>query len=215
MPEKDSPLNLDDLPSMQAERREESSVPVVEDKAAVERKSSPLQGLLWLLVLLLVAAAVYVGFYIVQQQKTLVSAQVRIAALEARLSTTDESLSQSSVVQQVRLQELTNKTEELWEQMDKLWASAWRRNQSELTAQAKNVETIDKALKQVQQALAENEKMNKAQQQQQKDELAKLNLSLSALTTTQQKLQQQLADTQSFTQKIAQLEKQQKQAENN
>ncbi|MEN8771342.1 MAG: hypothetical protein ABF267_08670, partial [Glaciecola sp.] len=46
----------------------------------------------------------------------------------------------STVALQVKVTELANRLEELWQQMDKLWASAWRRNQSEIKDLTKVVE---------------------------------------------------------------------------
>ena len=56
----------------------------------------------------------------------------RLLSLENRLSATGEEMGNSTVALQVKVSELSDKTEELWEQMDKLWASAWRRNQTEI-----------------------------------------------------------------------------------
>ena len=67
-----------------------------------------------------------------QQQQMIVAAQKRITDLERALSSTDEEMGQSTVALQVKVQTLMEKSEELWDQMDKLWASAWRRNQSEI-----------------------------------------------------------------------------------
>ena len=60
--------------------------------------------------------------------------QSRITELESRLSTTGEDMDQSAAALQVKVSELSAKTEHLWTEMDKLWASAWRRNQTEIGA---------------------------------------------------------------------------------
>lgn len=70
------------------------------------------------------------------------AAEKRILSLEDKLSATGEEMGNSTVALQVKVTELTNKSNELWEQMDKLWASAWRRNQQEiktLNGQVSNV----------------------------------------------------------------------------
>lgn len=77
-------------------------------------------------------AAVYLYMQLQTQLSLAQSAEARIADLENRLSATGEDLGESTVALQVKVSELSNRTEELWEQMDKLWASAWRRNQKEL-----------------------------------------------------------------------------------
>jgi len=60
------------------------------------------------------------------------SAEARIQELEDMLSATGEEMGESTVVIKARLTDLTERTEELWTQMDKLWASAWRRNQADI-----------------------------------------------------------------------------------
>lgn len=83
---------------------------------------------------------VIVGFggsyflYMQQQQltSTLDQAQQRIQDLENQLSATGEEMGESAVVIQSRVSALDARTKELWSQMDKLWASAWRRNQSDI-----------------------------------------------------------------------------------
>ena len=53
------------------------------------------------------------------------SAEERIAGLESKLSATGEEIGDTTVALQIKVTELSNKSNELWEQMDKLWASAW------------------------------------------------------------------------------------------
>ena len=90
------------------------------------------------------------GWWFDMQNKTLqaqiASAESRIQELEDLLSATGEEMGESTVVMKARLTDLTEKTEELWAQMDKLWASAWRRNQAEIkdlqTQQSQQSKTI-------------------------------------------------------------------------
>lgn len=67
-----------------------------------------------------------------KQQQMLADSEDRIYELERKLSATGEELDQSAVALRVQVNELKDKTEVLWQEMDKLWASAWRRNQSEI-----------------------------------------------------------------------------------
>jgi predicted nucleic acid-binding Zn-ribbon protein len=66
------------------------------------------------------------------QKMQFADAQQRIVELENRLLASDEEMGQSAAALQVRVTELSEKAEQLWEQMDKLWASAWRRNQADI-----------------------------------------------------------------------------------
>lgn len=100
----------------------------------VERKSS---GSGWVTFVLLIALGGYGASYYLYhqsqlQQAAFEQAEERIFELERKLSATDEELDQSAVALRVQVTELKEKTEVLWGEMDKLWASAWRRNQTEI-----------------------------------------------------------------------------------
>lgn len=82
------------------------------------------------LAVLALLLALGAGFWAWQLQQKLGQANVtmeryaqRIADLENRLSDTDEGLSQNT-------QAMAVKIKELYSEVDKLWASAWRRNQA-------------------------------------------------------------------------------------
>ena len=92
-------------------------------------------GILFLLIIIIGAA----GYWSLEQYKVLQQAQSRITELESRLSATGEDMDQSAAALQVKVSELSAKTEHLWTEMDKLWASAWRRNQTEIGALNKTV----------------------------------------------------------------------------
>lgn len=101
------------------------------------------QGLVISTLLIALIAAGASGFlYYTQQQSQMAldSATTRILELENRLSATGEEMGNSTVALQVKVGELANRTEELWGQMDKLWASAWRRNQKDIKDLSKVVE---------------------------------------------------------------------------
>ena len=68
----------------------------------------------------------------VKIQLHLLQSEERIQQLENQLSATGEEMGESTVALKVKLEAITKKSEELWSEMDKLWASAWRRNQSEI-----------------------------------------------------------------------------------
>ena len=101
------------------------------------------QGLVICTLLIALIAAGASGFlYYTQQQSQIAldSATTRILELENRLSATGEEMGNSTVALQVKVGELANRAEELWGQMDKLWASAWRRNQKDIKDLSKVVE---------------------------------------------------------------------------
>ena len=76
------------------------------------------------------------GWYFYQQHIA-VNAQLdnsiaRIQQLENQLSATGEEMGESTIALKVKLESISEKTELLLTEMDKLWASAWRRNQNEI-----------------------------------------------------------------------------------
>ncbi len=85
---------------------------------------------LFILVSLVVAAVACAWAWQLQQQLALTSASLdsaaaRIQDLEDRLSDTDEGMNQSSAAMAVKIKEL-------YSEVDKLWASAWRRNKAKI-----------------------------------------------------------------------------------
>jgi chromosome segregation ATPase len=71
----------------------------------------------------------------------------RISDLEERLSDTDESVNQSGVAIQVKIKTL-------FSEVDKLWASAWRKNKADIAANKRLVIASASALKVQKNALA-------------------------------------------------------------
>lgn len=90
------------------------------------------------MIFLLIIALGVGGWWFDMQNKTMqaqiIAAEARIQELETKLSATGEEMGESAVVLRTKLTDLTERTEELWKQMDKLWASAWRRNQADIKA---------------------------------------------------------------------------------
>lgn len=135
--------DLHDLPSFAPDsdelkaRQQSVSSDLLMDAPAGGGASS---GLVWLLFLLVLVVAGGAGYL----YSELLKSNDRITTLEARLSEAGESMDQSSATIGLRLKELTDKTNQLWEQMDKLWASAWRRNQSEIATLRDDIKDINK-----------------------------------------------------------------------
>ncbi|GGW89378.1 hypothetical protein [Alteromonas halophila] len=153
--------NSDDLPTIKLDE---------EDRRAYQKAKQPASGKknkpasddntktssggkgAWLFIIALLAVAACGGCYYLytllqQQQASAQQAEKRIAQLERRLSATGEEIGESTVALQVKVNDLGAKTEELWEQMDKLWASAWRRNQKEIADLGDRVTSVQNSLK--------------------------------------------------------------------
>ncbi|WP_166425025.1 hypothetical protein [Paraglaciecola sp. 20A4] len=152
-------LDKDDLDSYRRTRGTTStkeSTSSTKPTPPPERKtknSGPSWVALIFIILLLGAGIGYTAYTIEQQKLVIVEAQKRIADLENRLSATGEEMDQSAVALQVKVGELSAKTQDLWEQMDKLWASAWRRNQSEIKDLEVSMKSQKSALEQSIQAV--------------------------------------------------------------
>lgn len=95
------------------------------------------------LVFLIAAGASGASYWLYEKKKLqdalIANSEQRILDLERRLSATGEEMDQSAVALQVKVTELSEKTSTLWSEMDKLWASAWRKNQSEIKAMDKRL----------------------------------------------------------------------------
>ncbi len=112
-------------------------------KSSDKPSSSFAKSLLILIPYIAIAGG---GWYFYQQQTKLTTAlsnsDNRIQQLENQLSATGEEMGESTIALKVKLEAIGEKTELLLTEMDKLWASAWRRNQKEikeLNSQSKKV----------------------------------------------------------------------------
>ncbi|MGY0640336.1 MAG: hypothetical protein ACW7DM_06135, partial [Paraglaciecola chathamensis] len=145
-------LDKDDLDSY---RRNRGPAPSNKSKSSTTKTKEPKSkgsGPSWLsmlfFIIILAAGIGYTAYTIEQQKLVIIEAQKRIGDLENRLSATGEEMDQSAVALQVKVTELSAKTQELWDQMDKLWASAWRRNQSEIKDLEASMKSQKSALEQ-------------------------------------------------------------------
>ncbi|GAB54840.1 hypothetical protein GPUN_0701 [Glaciecola punicea ACAM 611] len=102
--------------------------------AGAPKSNNSFTSLVLIVAVIACAASAYLYSANVQNQKVLAQSASRIQSLEDRLSATGEEMGNSTVELQVKVGELAEKSEELWDQMDKLWASAWRKNQQEIKA---------------------------------------------------------------------------------
>ena len=134
MPDRDD--SIDHIPPIIPARDEVVSRKPRKNRRAAERRSSQGSGTgLWarLFVTLSLVVAAVACAWAWQLQKELdragavqLSYESRIADLEDRLSDTDEGMTQSSAAMAVKIKEL-------YSEVDKLWASAWRRNKAKIT----------------------------------------------------------------------------------
>ncbi|MCK5880223.1 MAG: hypothetical protein KAG18_00025 [Sinobacterium sp.] len=174
MPSRDDSIDLDQLQSLQADSKDapdSSAADAPPESVKVEKTPKPFSQpplhqepttvkALWFVVLILLLLLFGVSYLVIDGKKSASVDHDRINALEARLSDTDESMSQSSVAMQVKLNEVKSKTDQLWGQMDKLWASAWRRNQTDIVEHASQIKANGKKVDDTQALIKELEKVN-------------------------------------------------------
>ena len=111
--------------------------------SAVETKSkNGFTAIAFVIAAVACGASVYLYSLHTAQVDLLAKNEVRIKALEDKLSATGEEMGNSTVALQVKVSELSATAKELWEQMDKLWASAWRRNQQEIETLSANFKNL-------------------------------------------------------------------------
>ena len=140
---------LDDMPKIRLEKddlesfhrtRSQSNNKSSKKGSLPDKSPSESNSPSWFVILFLLAVIIgTASYWSFEQFKVLQQAQTRITELESRLSATGEDMDQSAAALQIKVSELSLKTEDLWGQMDKLWASAWRRNQTEIAALNKTI----------------------------------------------------------------------------
>lgn len=206
----------DDLPTIRLDEEDRRAYQKTKQPASSKKTAPPPSGKdntssggngLWLTLVALVALAACGGSYYLytlyqQQQATAQAAERRIAELERRLSATGEEIGESTVALQVKVNDLGAKTEELWEQMDKLWASAWRRNQKEIADLGERVSKVQNDLKGSVNAVSQDVSAQSSRLSSIKNQLATTADELLALNV---QLEQAQADKQSNAQTVKNL----------
>ena len=193
-------LEKDDLESFHRTRAQatnkSSKKGSVPDEPSAASNSPSWFAFLFLLIIIVGAA----GYWSLEQYKVLQQAQGRIADLESRLSATGEDMDQSAAALQIKVSELSTKTEHLWSEMDKLWASAWRRNQSEIGDLNKTVVALKAASEKSAKSLSSDAADNntsigiiKEQLENQANLLKQLNDNFSQVNNVDADFEQQLA----------------------
>ncbi|MDG1750771.1 MAG: hypothetical protein P8I03_03800 [Thalassotalea sp.] len=107
----------------------------VNEPANSQTKTSPANLFFTVIIYLALAGASWFFYQENLKLQNLISdSESRIQQLENQLSATGEEMGESTIALKVKLEAISEKTEKLWGEMDKLWASAWRKNQSEIKA---------------------------------------------------------------------------------
>ena len=141
-------LDLDQVKSMRTKStgnsNRKSNKATTNNESPTKNSSSKTNNFFTVVIYLALAGAAWFFYQEnIKLQSSIASSDQRIQQLENKLSATGEEMGESTVALKVKLEAMTKKTEQLWVEMDKLWASAWRRNQSEIK------EVRSKSLKQL------------------------------------------------------------------
>lgn len=135
------------------ERTSESNQRPAREKApAKPRSSGGGAGALWkFLVLVLAVGLGGLGYFFVEQTRRFEVLQTRFNDLEAKIASTDESLSQSGAALSIKIKDQQKSLDEHWSEIKKLWGVAYDKNR-------KAIEEQDKTLKGLQASMAARKK---------------------------------------------------------
>lgn len=170
----------DDVPARSQGRKPRGDKPSPPPRSPVAGTS--LWARLFIVISLVVAAVACAWAWQLQQEMrhaegVLAQYESRIADLEDRLSDTDEGMNQSATA-------LAVKIKELYSEVDKLWASAWRRNKAA-------IEELEKSVKSQSGQLASLVKTDKEYSAQ----LKSLGVDIGKLRSVASELEKLLADS--------------------
>lgn len=129
-------LDKEDRDSFQRSRASQTNTSAAVSTSGAEAPPVKSNGGILFFLFLIALGGYGVSYWLYTENqltiKQLSQADDRIYELERKISATGEESEQSVVALRVQVNELKDKTDVLWQEMDKLWASAWRRNQSEI-----------------------------------------------------------------------------------
>ena len=141
------------------ERSQENVRPKREKPPVKPRLSGGGVGAFWkflLLVLLLGLAGL--GYLLYEQTQRFDVLQTRFNELEAKIDSTDESLSQSGAALSIKVKEHQKTLDEQWSEIKKLWAVAYDKNRKTIEEQGKSLVSQDKAIKGLEASMAARKK---------------------------------------------------------
>jgi chromosome segregation ATPase len=137
-------LDHDQVKSVQAK----PTAPVSRGNKKIVKSNQSSSSAIFIAILLPLAALAGASWFFYQEtlkvNQLLINSERRILQLENQLSATGEEMGESTIALKVKLEAIGEQTDLLLKEMDKLWASAWRRNQAEI----KEIRSVHKKLEQ-------------------------------------------------------------------
>lgn len=110
------------------------------------------------LVLLLIVGLGGFGYFFVEQTERLSTLQARFNELEAKIVSTDESLSESGTALAVKLKDQGTTLDKHWSEIKKLWGVSNDRNRKNIESQEKTLATQSKTIKSLQGSMSARRK---------------------------------------------------------
>jgi DNA repair exonuclease SbcCD ATPase subunit len=137
----------DELVSYQRQKQGKPRAKERDEVASEDSGARPSNALTYVIGVVAVLAVAAAGYLFTQLQ----SAQERVAALEQRLSSTDESVNQSSGALQIKINEVN-------EALELLRSDTLKKYKAQIDQQVAQIAALDKAGKNAQTAIAANDK---------------------------------------------------------
>lgn len=194
-PVSDIPQLVPDRDELVSYQRHKQNKPKAKDHDDAEDSDSARSGggnvLLYIVGIVALAAAGAAGYLYTQ----LTSAQERVAALEQRLSSTDESVNQSSGALQVKINEIN-------ETLATVRDETLKKYKAQIDQQAAQITALDKTAKNTQSALSNTDKSIGEQNKTLESLRADINKLPPLVEQTKQKVDQQQASIDSLSNKI-------------
>ncbi|HEY3699161.1 MAG TPA: hypothetical protein VGK97_07500 [Spongiibacteraceae bacterium] len=193
-PVSDIPQLVPDRDELASYQRHKQNKPKVHDHDDAEDSAGARSSgnvLLYIVGIVALAAAGAAGYLYMQ----LTSAQERIAALEQRLSSTDESVNQSSGALQVKINEIN-------ETLATVRDETLKKYKTQIDQQAAQITALDKTAKNTQTALSNTDKSIGEQNKTLEGLRADINKLPVLVEQTKQKIDQQQASLDSLSNKI-------------
>ena len=191
---------LPDVPEMVPDRDDFDSYqrkqikPKSKARASDNGDTSPRSGsgpLVYIFGIVAVAAAAWAGYLHTQ----LLSATERVVALEERLSTTDQSVNQSSVALQVKIQEVDAAVAQLRDETLKKMSGQIDRQSAQIAAVEKSAKSTQAALTATDQRVSEQNKTLDSTR-------AQIDKTVASIDASKQKIDQHQASIDSLSNKV-------------
>jgi len=153
------PTSDDRIGGGEARPQKPGKAPKARERSTAGQSPSGGGGALWkFLVLVLLVGLGGLGYFFVDQAQRFEVLQTRFNDLEAKIVSTDESLSQSGAALSVKLKEQQESLDKHWSEIKKLWGVSYDRNRKTIEEQGKALASQEKIVKGLQASMSARKK---------------------------------------------------------